>query len=233
LFVFVNRFFTGEMMIRRLFAVAIALVGGLVLGHSATALGTEAVFDPADGFWYKPVLAPTGITWTAAEADAVAAGGYLASPNSAAENNFVFSLVDTDAYWTGLSVHQDILGPWLGAFASNDTNGSDATWHWENGVSFSFAPWGPNQPDGYPGDLPNQAVDYYAFANIGSTWGDTPQDGVAGFSLPQGYVIQYNTDPNGSGSNIVPLPEAGKSGLVVLVGLLGIGIFRAQRKVAS
>jgi hypothetical protein len=32
-------------------------------------------------------------------------------------------------------------------------------------------------------------------ASIGSTWGDTPQNGTAGFSLPLGYVIEFNQNP--------------------------------------
>ncbi len=212
-------------MFRRGFSVCLGLgLSLLALGHSAPAWATPAVFDSADGFWYQPVLVPTGITWTAAQTAAVSAGGYLACPTNASENTFVFDLVDSDAYWTGLSVNQDILGPWLGASASNDT---DATWKWVNGAAFSFAPWGPNQPDGFPGDLPNQAVEYYDFAAIGSTWGDTPQEGTPGFTLPQGYVIQFNTNPNGPG--IVPLPKAVWSGLGLLIGLGAIAIFRSHR----
>jgi hypothetical protein len=207
----------------------IGLIGAaLLLGSGSSALATtSAVFDSADGFWYQPVLVPTGITWTAAQSGAEAAGGYLASPVNAAENNFAFSLVDSDPYWTGLSEHEDILGPWLGAFSSTDTNGANADWQWVNGAAFSFAPWGPNQPDGFPGNLPNQAVDYYAFANIGSTWGDTPQEGVSGFSLPQGYVIQFNTDPNGPG--VVPLPKAAWTGLAMLAGLGALGLVKSRR----
>jgi hypothetical protein len=103
-------------------------------------------------------------------------------------------------------VNSDFLGPWLGASSSNDTNGTDATWTWVNGAPFSYAPWGPNQPDGYPGDIPNQAITYYNFASIGSAWGDTAQDGVAGFDLPQSYVVEFDQNPNGT-TSAVPLPD--------------------------
>lgn len=195
----------------------IALVAFALIAGSANRAFATASFDPATGKWYQPVLVPDGITWTDAEAAAVTAGGYLACPTTPAENEFVFALVDNSSYWTGISVNSDRLGPWLGAYANNDTNGADATWHWVNGATFSYQPWGPNQPDGYPGDLPNQAVDYYSFASLGDTWGDTPQDGVAGFTLPQGYVVEFNQNPNGS--SIVPLPSALWSGLGLLLGL--------------
>jgi hypothetical protein len=184
-------------------------------------------FDAADGRWYEPVLVPAGITWGDAASAAADEGGYLACPTDSAQNSFVFSLIKDPSYWTALSVNSDFLGPWLGASASNDTNGSDATWTWANGATFSYAPWGANQPDGYPGNLPKQAVDYYDFASIGSTWGDTPQNGVTGFTLPQGYVVEFNTNPNSTST--VPLPPAAWSGLTLLTGLAGIATIRSRR----
>ncbi|MGD0387788.1 MAG: hypothetical protein ABSC42_02440 [Tepidisphaeraceae bacterium] len=200
----------------------------LALAHWSSVRALTVSFDSADGHWYAPVLVPTGITWGAAQSAAVAQGGYLACPTSSAENSFVFSLIDTSPYWTALSVNSDFLGPWLGASASNDFNGSDATWVWVNGASFSYAPWGPNQPDGYPGNIPAQAIGYYDFASIGPTWGDTPQNGVAGFSLPQGYVIEFNQNPATAGS-AVPLPSAAWSSLALLAGLAAIYTIKSRR----
>lgn len=203
----------------------------LALGHWNIAQAFTATYDSADGHWYAPVLVPTGITWTAAESAATSDGGYLACPTDAAQNTFVFNLIDQPAYWTALSVNSDFLGPWLGASSSNDFNGSDATWTWLNGAPFSFAPWGPNQPDGYPGTLPEQAIDYYDFASIGSTWGDTPQEGVAGFTLPQGYVVEFNENPNPTAS--VPLPPAARSSLTLLAGLTAIYKVKSRRPIDS
>src|SRR5208282_6912345 len=115
------------------------------------------------------------------------------------------------------SINSDFLGPWIGASSTNDTNGSDATWTWVNGATFSYAPWGPNQPDGYPGDIPAQAIGYYDFSSIGSTWGDTPQNGVAGFALPLGYVVEFNQNPNATSA--IPLPPAAWTSLATLSGL--------------
>lgn len=201
----------------------------LALGQSSSVRGGQISFDSADGHWYEPVPAPDGITWGNAESAAVAAGGYLACPTDASENSFVFSLIDNSAYWTPLSVNSDFLGPWIGASASNDLDGSDATWVWVNGAPFSFAPWGPNQPDGFPGDIPAQAITYYDFASIGSTWGDTPQNGTAGFSLPLGYVIEFNQNPNGGTGTAVPLPPAAVSSLMMLMGLAGIYAMKSRR----
>jgi len=184
-------------------------------------VSAAASFDSATGKWYEAVLVPNGITWGDAEAAAVAAGGYLASPTTAAENTFVFNLISAPAYWTALSINHDFLGPWLGAYASDDYTGN-ATWQWVSGEPFSYAPWGANQPDGYPqNSLPNQAIDYYDYASIGSTWGDTPQDGVTGFALPQGYVVEYDQNPNP-----VPEPET----YAMLLSGLGVLGFIARRR---
>jgi hypothetical protein len=204
----------------------------LTLAQWSSVRAGQISFDSADGKWYEPVLVSGGITWGNAESAAVAQGGYLACPTDASQNAFVFSLIDTSAYFTPLSVNSDFLGPWLGASASNDLNGSDATWVWVNGATFSFAPWGPNQPDGYPGNIPAQAITYYDFASIGSTWGDTPQNGVAGFSLPLGYVIEFNQNPNGGSGTLVPLPSAAWSSLTFLAGLAAIYAIRTRRKSA-
>ena len=200
----------------------------LALGNCNSALAFTASYDSADGKWYEPVLVPDGITWNNAESAAVAQGGYLACPTDAEQNAFVFSLVDSSAYFTPLSINSDFLGPWLGAYSSNDTDGSDATWTWVNGAPFSYSPWGPNQPDGYPGTIPQQAVGYYDLASIGSTWGDTPQDGVAGFSLPQGYVVEFDKNPNPTTPS-APLPSAAWSGLFLLIGLAAISTIKSRR----
>lgn len=218
------------MFTHRFVAIIGLIVFALIAGSARSAWATAASFDPATGKWYDPVLVPQGITWGDAAADAVAQGGYLASPTTPAENDFVFALIDNPSYWTGLSVNADRLGPWLGASADNDFNGSDATWTWASGAPFSYAPWGPNQPDGYPGDLPMQAVDYYSFSSIGATWGDTPQNGVAGFTLPQGYVVEFNKDPNGTSA--VPLPPAIWSGLGLLMVLAIVSRIKSFRALA-
>jgi hypothetical protein len=218
-------------MLNRRLAVLGFFACTLALGHWSSVKALTASYDSADGKWYTPVLVPAGITWGAAESAAVSDGGYLACPTDSAENTFVFDLVDSPSYWTALSVNSDFLGPWLGASASNDTDGSDATWKWVNGATFSYAPWGANQPDGYPGDLPLQAIDYYDFASIGPTWGDTPQNGVSGFTLPQGYVVEFDKNPNSVVSG-VPLPSAAWSSLTLLAGLAGIYTIKSRRAVA-
>ena len=166
---------------------------GLALGVTGLSAQAQVVADTADGLWYEAVyVGSAGITWNDAEAAAVALGGQLATPMDSSQNNFVYGLVTNSECWTGLSIHADRLGPWLGIYSS--TPGVENFVYAGTGTALgSFHPWGPNQPDGYGGGT--QAVDFYAFASEGPTWGDTPEAGTTGFPLPTGYVVQFNADP--------------------------------------
>lgn len=206
-----------------------ASIGALALASSLAApiaAQAQAVYDATDNIWYEAVYAPDGITWNGAAADAATMGGFLASPTDTSQNEFVYSLVTDPKYWTGLSVNSDRLGPWLGIHST--TAGSENFVYSGSGDPLgSFHPWGPNQPDGYGGGT--QAVGFYAFASEGSTWGDTPEDGVAGFPFPTGFVVQFSKDPNPSA-----VPEASElSMLLAGLGLVGAMAGARRRRAQS
>src|SRR6185295_3010578 len=52
-----------------------------------------------NGHWYKAVASSNSITWTEADQLARAQGGYLATITSAAENDFVFNLVNAPEFF--------------------------------------------------------------------------------------------------------------------------------------
>jgi hypothetical protein len=186
-------------------AVLIAALAAAPLAASA-----QVVYDATDHLWYEAVYASAGVTWNDAAAQATALGGHLATPTDASQDAFVFSLVQDPKYWTGLSIHSDRLGPWLGIYSTTPTSQGETWVYSGSGDALgSFRPWGPNQPDGYGGGY--QAVDFYAYAAEGSTWGDTPQGGTAGFPLPTGFVVQFDSAP-------AAVPEPGKV-LMMLAGL--------------
>jgi hypothetical protein len=112
-------------------------------------------------------------------------GGHLCTITNGAEDIFVASLVDI-SYYSEVSIHNDILGPWLGGF--RHANQSD--WQWVSGEAFPYSNWCDNQPDGYGGS--EQRSQFYNRASIGSTWGDHPGDPIAGYSLPRGYIVEYD-----------------------------------------
>src|SRR5579859_1726942 len=92
---------------------------------------TPVVWSPADGgngHAFEVIAAPNGISWDDARSAAQAMGGDLASITSAAENDFVFSLVDNETYWWQFNSSQAI-GPWIGGYW---TGGSGPTtgWNW-------------------------------------------------------------------------------------------------------
>ena len=200
------------------FLGALALASGLLAAPLAAR--AQVVYDAADNLWYEAVYTgPTGTTWNQAAAAAAAMGGFLATPMNDSQNNFVYSLVTDPQYWTGLSDHSDRLGPWLGIYST--TSGAETFVYSGTGAALgSFHPWGPNQPDGYGGGY--QAVDFYAYASEGPTWGDTPQGGVNGFPLPTGFVVQFDANP---------VPEA-SSGAMLLAGLglmAAVAVVRRRR----
>ena len=108
--------------------------------------GGPVVWDPlqgGNGHTYEVVIVPGGITWAAAHEAAIQGGGALASPASAAENAFVFGLIDDPACWT---VHNGFAsGPWLGGYLDAAT----ASWRFAaTSEAFPAAPpWLPGQPD--------------------------------------------------------------------------------------
>ncbi len=96
------------------------------------------------GHWYEAVLRSTGITWTAAKAEAEARGGYLVTIGSAGENNFVFGLVADPEFWF-VDAASNSQGPYLGGY--QDLSGWPGTptpsagWRWLDGGAWSWTNW--------------------------------------------------------------------------------------------
>jgi len=86
-------------------------------------------------------------TQQAAQAYAESLGGHLAVINSAAEDEFVYSLV-SEAALDDLGVANDgggVAYVWLGG---NDAE-SEGNWNWVNGEAFQYTNWGRAEPDNY------------------------------------------------------------------------------------
>jgi VCBS repeat-containing protein len=126
---------------------------------------------------YRYVGAP-GISWDAARAQAIAAGGYLANVTNANENAVIQSLKPSGSY------------AWLGAADA----GHEGDWRWadgpEAGRTFSigsdiaagfYANWWGSEPNG--GTSEN-----YVYIDAGGFW--TDDDALAGSM--QGYVIEFS-----------------------------------------
>ncbi len=146
------------------------------------------VYFPGTGHWYEAVKVPAGLTWNEAVTNATRRGGYLCTIANSNENAFAASLVDI-SYYSDVSVNHDILGPWLGALR----HANQSNWQWLTGEPFTYSNWYPGQPDGYGGS--EQRLQFYHFSTIGSTWGDHPGDPIPGFTLPRGYIVEYDKPP--------------------------------------
>jgi len=174
----------------------------------------EAVQWPGNGHWYEVVsVAPGQISWTAAEAAApsVLPGGYLATPTSAAENSFIFSLVEDDLSVWRLDGWDNLHGPWLGGYQVPGSPEPGGGWTWVSGEPWSYENWAPLEPNDYNGNEDS----LYLFQrpwSTGPTWNDGSNN-----SLVRGYIVE----------SLIPEPS---TLALTAFGLLGLVFFSRRRK---
>ncbi|MCY2961819.1 MAG: FG-GAP-like repeat-containing protein [Planctomycetota bacterium] len=133
---------------RRTFCVSIAIVPLLASVSRAQVGDLQYARNPANGHWYGFTSAPT--SWPEGASAAAAAGGYLASITTSAEQTWVqgaFGPYSTWKYWIGLN---DIA--------------TEGQFVWANGEPFSYANWNSGQPDNAGG------VDDAVELQPGSSW---------------------------------------------------------------
>ena len=133
------------------------------------------------------------VTWTEAEARAVAMGGHLVSINDANEETFLQQQFDQYGdYWIGL----------------NDA-ANEGTFVWDNGDAVSYTNWTPGQPDNA-----GNAEDYVSGNWSSGRWNDYPPSArlnfivemdtaqLPAFELASGQVahVQWTVTNNGTGS---------------------------------
>jgi hypothetical protein len=174
---------------------------------SAGAAGAPVVWSAAqggNGHSYEVVVNDT-ISWSGARDAASAAGGYLATETSAAEQQFVDSVLaaaapPTGAYWFGL--HQ-VAGAGAGAYA------------WDNGEPLAFTHWDAGEPNAYLGIEDSGGVLWTTGngATVGrrGTWNDVAEAGYPSQATTQypdlgraGFVVERDAATAAS----VPLPQA-------------------------
>jgi hypothetical protein len=168
------------------------------IGLVVSALGSSAaptvwgVASGGNGHAYEVIGLAGGISWDDARAAARAAGGDLASLTSAAENNFVFGLSDSAAYWYNFDAFNSI-GPWLGGFQPGGSPEPAGGWQWVSGEAFAFSNWSPGQPDNFSGEDRL----HYHLTGVGraATWNDIQGSGGV---LPRAYVVEYVPEPGAS-----------------------------------
>lgn len=191
------------------YALRLAPVVACLMVLSANAdVSKEATWTVAsggNGHTYRVVAKTNLISWDSANAEAVAAGGYLATITSAEESFFVFALVDDPTYWTQTANGH---GPWIGGYQQPGTSEPAGGWTWVTapGASapeaFAFTNWEAGEPNNLTvtiaGVTYNQ--DRVAFFHTGtgraSTWSD--EYNLINSSLNQwtkSYVIEFGPPP--------------------------------------
>lgn len=92
-----------------------------------------------NGHYYKVVVPKNLVTWKEAAQEAGKMGGYLATIENPAENDFVYSLIENrKEAWTRHGPYR--LGPWIGGYY-------DGRWKWAaGGLMDGFANWVEGHP---------------------------------------------------------------------------------------
>ena len=154
------------------------------LGVSATLqAGQSAVEWPVklggNGHLYQAIFAPEAITWLAASAAATARGGHLATPTSAAENDFILATVVPS------------LGSYIGFGPILGGRYVDGAWQWVTGEPWKFTAWG----GGEPSSPVSEPFLHYQRPDMG--WND--YEGTTYGGQFRSYIIEWSADCNSDG----------------------------------
>lgn len=175
-----------------------------LFGRAQATLIEWSITDGGNGHFYEAIAAPEPITWDVANEAATAAGGYLVTITSQAENDFVFNLIDEPIYWYP---SLNLRGPWIGGFQPEGSPEPDGGWSWITGEPFIYSNWDSGQPSEWNNNNENR-IHFGNKAYRTSTWNDVPQD------FPE--VISY----------VIEVPEPGT---ILLLGMSGLALLRRRR----
>lgn len=140
---------------------------------------------PVNNHLYAVIVVPDGISWSDANAAAQALQGHLVSVNSAAENDFVFNLIDDPQYWKPHVSFTDVefnIGPWIGGYQAEVASEPNGDWQWTSGEQFNFEAWFPGEPNEapIPGEETENRICYWVQGSLterGNQWNDYHENG--------------------------------------------------------
>jgi len=144
-----------------------------------------------NGHHYLAVPGSSGLTWNIANQLAQGQGGYLATITSQAENDFVFSLINSPQFFTSFNGS----GPAIGGFQSVGAPEPGGGWNWVTGEAWNYTNWLPGSPDNGNGFFQENRVHFFSNTHGSSTPASTWNDINADDSNIGGYVIEVVPEP--------------------------------------
>ncbi|MCH2134166.1 MAG: C-type lectin domain-containing protein [Phycisphaerales bacterium] len=148
--------------------------------------------EGGNGHWYAAILKDGPISWMLAEAEAEARGGTLATIHSAAENDFVFGLIDDDIFWLD-------EGPWIGLMRPSGGAMITGNWHWADSAPYGWTLWYPPYPTG--GILVPWSGHFSTEGRAIKAWKNSLQSPQAGTRI-NSYVMEWEDLPDCNGNGI-------------------------------
>jgi hypothetical protein len=146
------------------------------------------VAEGGNGHWYKVVVLPKDVTWSEADRLARLEGGYLATITSAAENSFVFALINAPQFFTD----EHGAGPALGGLQQDRASEPDGGWSWVSGEPWDYSNWLPGEPNnGRSRTGDEDRVHYYSGISRtpAATWNDVNRSDP---NQVYSYVVERN-----------------------------------------
>lgn len=141
-----------------------------------------------NGHWYKAVALSNDVTWTEANRLAQMEGGYLASITSAAENDFVFNLVNASEFFSA----DNGDGPALGGFQREGSAEPNGGWCWVSGEPWNYHNWLRSEPNNGRSRFGTEdRVQFYSGipSTPAATWNDVNRHDV---NSSIAYVVERN-----------------------------------------
>lgn len=147
-----------------------------------------------NGHSYEVVIAAGGIDWNDAKIAAEGLGGYLATIESASENDFVHALTLISGAWYVDCCNS--FGPWIGGIQAAGSPEPAGGFGWVTGEAWSYTNWASSEPSNAfaGGSRPEEAVHYFGYGgnNFAKTWNDFPRDEAF---YTRSYVVEYDAVP--------------------------------------
>ena len=185
----------------------LALILAILVYGPVCAQIYDWIQNPSNGHFYSKTS--SGLTWPEAEAEAVNAGGHLATVRSAEEEIWIHSQFGQENYWIGFT-DESVEGVWV----------------WVSGEPADYTNWHPGEPNDQNGEdycIVDSATIDWADAGSGPPWG--LHYGVIEINTESttGSIIAWGSNDNGQCE--VPEPNeqftAIAAGYVFSLGLKG------------